>query len=341
VHCSPLRHALTLLSEGTGKSLVGALCAQILLQSGHSPIGMSRYATMGFSPSALSGSGLGRAGLAMSAFAASSDTKILVNCYTNHALDQFLEDLINIGIPKHEIVRIGGKPNQATAELSLYSLSRSSGHRMSRHDWRRVEGLRQQRYLLVKSLSRAYCAATARYQLHMQYIAAHHPKFAAAFRVPVSTDGSKIVGKGGKAIGPNYLLDRWLRGEDAGSFKTEYHILLSGDIWKMNRAARLSQSETWKREVVKKGIEDMLRIGKSYDKCVADMESIYRQGEASVLQSRRIIGCTTTGAAMYRSEIFMFNLHYYTDLRVGTKLRPLVLLFCLWRRLEKSWSLIL
>jgi hypothetical protein len=292
---------------------------------------MSRYATLGFSASAF----------AKSAFAASPNTKILVNCYTNHALDQFLEDLINIGIPKHEIVRIGGKPNQATADLSLYSLGKTSGYRMSRYDWEQVEDLREDRDDLVDSLYRAYRAATARDQQIMQYIAVHHPKFAAAFRVPESTDGSKIVGKGGKAIGPNYLLDRWLKGEDAGPFKTEYHILLSGDIWGMNHAARLSQSATWKQEVVKKGIDDMLRIGKSYNQCVKTLDSIYRQGDASVLQSRRIIGCTTTGAAMYRSEIFMVNLHYYTDLRVGTKLRPLVLLCCLWRRPEKFWSLIL
>ena len=55
------------------------------------------------------------------------------SCYllTNHALDQFLEDLINIGIPRSEIVRIGGNANQATADLSLQSLSKSSGFLMS------------------------------------------------------------------------------------------------------------------------------------------------------------------------------------------------------------------
>jgi len=249
----------------------------------------------------------------MSAFAESSNTKILVNCYTNHALDQFLEDLINIGIPKDEIVRIGGQPNQTTADLSLQSLGKSSGYRMSGYDWRKVEELREQRDDLVNSLYRAYCAATARHQQIMEYIAVHHPEYAAALRVPESTDGSKIVGKGGKAIGPNYLLNRWLKGEDAGPFKTEYDIRLSGDfrlsgnIWKMNRAARLSLSETWKRAVVKKGIKDMIRIGKSYNQCVTDLESIYRQGEASVLRKRRIIGCTTTGAAMYRSERLTFN----------------------------------
>jgi hypothetical protein len=244
------------------------------------------------------------ASLFFSDFAASSNTRILVNCYTNHALDQFLEDLIKIGIPKHEIVRIGGKPNQATADLSLYSLSKTSGYKMSRYDWERVDKLRDYRDELVESLYHAYRAATARDQQIMQYIAVQHPKFAAAFRVPVSTDGSEIVGKGGKAIGPNYLLDRWLKGEDTGPFKTEDHILLSGDIWGMNHAARLSQSATWGQEMVKKGIQDMLRIGESYNKCVKDLESIFRQGEAFVLRSRRIIGCTTTGAAMYRSEIF-------------------------------------
>ena len=301
-----------MLLVGTGKSFVGALCAKILLQSGRPAIKTSQYATLGFSESLFAGSRyrtspFATSRFATSAFAASSDTKILVNCYTNHALDQFLEDLINIGIPKDQIVRIGGKPNQATASLSLQSLAKTSGYRMSRHDWEKVEALREERDDLVKSLYRAYRAATARHQQIMQYIEVHHPEYATAFRVPESTDGTQVVGTGGRVIGPNYLLDRWLKGEDAGPFKDEYHIRLSGHIWKMNRAARLTQSETWKREVVKKGIKEVRRIGKRYNQCITDLDSVYRQGEASVLQNRRIIGCTTTGAAMYRSERFMSN----------------------------------
>jgi len=273
-----------MLFEGTGKSFVGALCAKILLQSGRSSIVIPRYGGLRLSPSTLP-----------------SNTKILVNCYTNHALDQFLEDLINIGIPKDEIVRIGGKPNQATAELSLQSLGKSEGYRMSRADWNEVEERRKERNRLTKSLHHAYSAATARHQQIMQYVAVHHSEYATAFRVPKSTDGTIIVGKGGKAIGPNYLLNRWLRGEDAGPFKNNSQIRLSRNIWEMDRSARLSQSETWRREVVKKGIEDMLRIGKCYNWCITALESIYRRGEASVLRKRTIIGCTTTGAAMYKS----------------------------------------
>ena len=178
---------------------------------------------------------------------------------------------------------------------------------MSRYDWEVVEDLRVERDELVESLYHAYHATTARDHQVMQYLEDHHPEYETAFRVPESTDGTKVVGTGGRAIGPYYLFDRWLKGEDAGPFKDEHHIRLSGDIWKMNRAARLSQSEKWKREVVKRGIRNMLRIGKRYNQCLKDLEAVYRQGEAFVLRNRRIIGCTTTGAAMYRSERFMFN----------------------------------
>ena len=276
---------------------MGALCAKILLQSRRSSIRESPYSRLG-----LAGSLFATPDYFSSLFPASSDTKILVTCYTNHALDQFLEDLINIGIPRSEIVRIGSKANQATADLSLQSLKKSSGFQMSRYDWEKVEDLREVRNRSMKSLQRAYSAATARHRPIMDYLATHHPKYAAAFRVPESKDKTQIVGKGGKAIGPNYLLDRWLKGQDAGVLKNEYQIQASGDIWKMEHAARRSQSETWRQEVVKKGIEDMLRFGKSYNQCVASLDSIYGQGEASILRQRRIIGCTTTGAAMYRSE---------------------------------------
>ena len=287
---------------------MGALCAKILLGPDSAAIRRSRSAS--------------------SSSATSFHTKILVNCYTNHALDQFLEDLINIGIPKDEIVRIGGKPNQKTAELSLHSLGRSEDHMMSKDDWRKVEALRKRREHLSKSLHRAYCAATARHKQIMRYLEAHHREYAAAFRMPASTDGTKIVGKGGRAIGPNYLLDRWLKGQDAGSFKNECHIQAYGDIWKMGHATRRSKSEIWKREVVKKGIEDMLEIGTKYNRCVADLESMHRQGEASILRKRRIIGCTTTGAAMYRSKRSVLFASYRTNLQVETKLWQLVLLFC-------------
>jgi Rad3-related DNA helicase len=51
------------------------------------------------------------------AFHDHTKSKILVMCYTNHALDQFLEDLLDIGIDRSAIVRLGAKSTQRTNRL--------------------------------------------------------------------------------------------------------------------------------------------------------------------------------------------------------------------------------
>lgn len=48
----------------------------------------------------------------------STSSIMLVVCYTNHALDQFLEDLLGIDIPASSIVRLGGKTTPLTNLLT-------------------------------------------------------------------------------------------------------------------------------------------------------------------------------------------------------------------------------
>ena len=50
------------------------------------------------------------------------NSKILVVCYTNHALDQFLENILNYNVPEDDIVRIGGRcKNENIKRLVLNS----------------------------------------------------------------------------------------------------------------------------------------------------------------------------------------------------------------------------
>jgi hypothetical protein len=146
-------------------------------------------------------------------------------------------------------VRIGGKPNQTTAELSLHSLGRSSSDVLSRSDWNKIEALRKRRAHLSKSLHRAYCAATARHKQIMRHLEAHHQEYAAAFCIPESTDGTKIIGKGGRVIGPDYLLDRWLKGQTRVASRTSAifkHMGIFGK-WRtlLDFLRRKSGSEKW------------------------------------------------------------------------------------------------
>jgi hypothetical protein len=250
---------------GTGKSFVGALCAKILLEQ----------------PS----------------------VKILVNCYTNHALDQFLEDLMDIGIPESEMVRIGGKSTLRTAPLSLQTLGKSSGYRLNKGDWREIEGLRKRR----DDLSAALEGAFARYKLYnpgwkdiMEHLQFEYPDFAGAFYVPTLEDEATVVGKKGKPIEEIYLLRRWCFGQDAGIFQGAEHVTTAKEIWKMDHPARQARYESWKQELMKEHIEHLYDLGQKHNGCVAQLEAKFRLGEGSILQTRRVIGCTTTGSAMYR-----------------------------------------
>jgi hypothetical protein len=42
---------------------------------------------------------------------------------------------------------------------------------------------------------------------------------------------------------------------------------------------------------------------KQYDKCQTELQRKFEEGNVDILRSKRIIGCTTTGAAKYKESI--------------------------------------
>jgi len=66
---------------------------------------------------------------------------IRVICYTNHALGEFPEDLINIGIDSQKNPRLGGLPDSAVVHLSVHNLSKEKVFR-TRSDWMVVDSTR-------------------------------------------------------------------------------------------------------------------------------------------------------------------------------------------------------
>ena len=253
------------ITLGTGKSFVGALCAKILLKQ--------------------------------------PTVKILVNCYTNHALDQFLEDLMDIGIPESEMVRIGGKSTLRTAPLSLQTLGKSGPYRLTKADWREIEALRKRRDALSAALEGAFAnfkSFNPIFKDIMEHLQFDYPEFAEAFYVPTTEDGAMVVGKKGKPAESFYLLRRWSFGQDAGIFQGADHVNAAREIWKMDPPARSARLQSWKQELMKEQIEHLYQLGKQHNECVVQLEAKFRLGEASVVETRRVIGCTTTGSAMYR-----------------------------------------
>ncbi|KAF8877917.1 P-loop containing nucleoside triphosphate hydrolase protein [Infundibulicybe gibba] len=251
---------------GTGKSFIGALLAKVLHDT--------------------------------------TSKTILVVCYTNHALDQFLEDLLKIGIPASSMVRLGGKSTPLTEPLSLYK--QKSDHRFQRSDYTTIDALKAFSEDYCKKLEDEFSRYTS-FQVTSDQLLDHlefeDPDYFEAFRVPKNTGDMTRVGKKGRAVHPTYLLNQWSSGWDAGIFKQEAHVQEAADIWSMTIAQRRERVNIWKRDLFEEQINNLYSTAKQYNTAQMELSRKWSERDTAKLQQKRIIGCTTTAAAKYCEDI--------------------------------------
>jgi hypothetical protein len=253
------------MSTGTGKSFIGALLAKALHDH--------------------------------------TESKILVMCYTNHALDQFLEDLLDIGIKSSAIVRLGSKSTQRTEPLSLFR--QQSAYSRSQATWNTINSLERDGEDQINDLDSSfqkYRKLTADAISIMDYLEFEDPVYFKAFTVDKDEDGMVIAGKDGKEIKENYLYDRWVKGKTPGV----YSDLLPPDchgVWALEKKARYEKNQSWKQALLKEQAESLGVRMTLLDKCSKRLSTIWGERNREVLKAKQIIGCTTTAAAMYSEDI--------------------------------------
>jgi hypothetical protein len=236
----------------------------------------------------------------------STDQVILVVCYTNHALDQFIEDLVKIGIPKLNLLRLGGKASPQMEELTLRKQPKT--FKLGHLDWLLIDELKLQLSLGSGSLCDAFNAYRTFYpSRHLNGILEHieiaHPEYYSAFQVPIEKGGDVVVGRRGKDVRATYLLDRWMSGHDAGIFKKKPHVLEGADIWKTTAADRRKIKEDWIDEMLVDVVDHLSDLAQGYNRLQRRLGQKFSEGDLSIIGSKRIIACTTTGAAKYRERI--------------------------------------
>ncbi|KAJ8132326.1 hypothetical protein O1611_g1297 [Lasiodiplodia mahajangana] len=250
---------------GTGKSFIGALLAKAIFSHSHE--------------------------------------KMLILTYKHHALDQFIEDLIKLGIPRKDIVRLGS-PKKAAAfvqDLSMGDAARLV--KLTREQCEILDYRRKGAQDEGKSLERAFSVlqqqTPSRDEIleHLEFLTGG-PPFFSAFLVPKRDDGTTYVGKKGKAIDNTfYLLDRWCRGKDPwpfGRVAQEYPA-----VWGIKASERISLLKEWQAEILRERLDSIQTIGHSYNGALEQIASVYAERELTVLRSKRIVACTTTAAAKY------------------------------------------
>ena len=250
---------------GTGKSFIGALIAKSIFQY--------------------------------------TKTIILVVCFKNHALDQFLEDLLDIGIPSDQMVRLGGQSTPRTKSMQLYD-QRVVGIKFPYTKLNELRAKLETMALDFQASFRKYQSANLRQSDLMEYLefSPLDSDYYEAFSVPRAEDGSTRVGRLGKAVNEHYLLDRWSHGTDAGIFSGQVAEESRG-VWRMPRDARQSLLSRWKQAILNEQVSDLQTLAERYNKSLGEFERLRRTKDAQVIASRRIVACTTTAAAKYAQEL--------------------------------------
>ena len=240
--------------------------------------------------------------LLVKAFYERSDHNVLVCCYTNHALDQFLEDLLKQGIPEERIVRLGSKPSSSTQRMALRA--NALDYRFNEYDWDDINEMRFSLGLRVGPLKSAFSEyfgppdssalldhLESRYPTHFE---------ALSFR---PDDDMILIGESGRPVDATYLLSRWMSGRDAGVLRDHSNVAASRDLWSLPLEERKKLGNRWRGEILEDQVETILEAGDRYNSFQAPLSAKFHQSARQVLRSKRIIACTTTGAAIYRDAI--------------------------------------
>ncbi|KAF8159698.1 P-loop containing nucleoside triphosphate hydrolase protein [Crassisporium funariophilum] len=237
-----------------------------------------------------------------------TDQTILVVCYTNHALDDILTGLMDVGIPESDLLRLGGKSTTRTEPLALQNQPR--GANRSREQWTIIDELKRVSETMHWQLQREfndYMAIDVHNSKLLPYLEFEDPDFFEAFRVPFSNDGMAMVGKKGRAANPHYLIERWGRNWDAGIFANAARSPESKKIWSIPMQTRWDHLRRWEAAIFEEITRKFCATAEMYNRCQEKLARAFSTHNTTILRSKRIVGCTTTAAAKYRENIQAFN----------------------------------
>ncbi|RAH69049.1 uncharacterized protein BO66DRAFT_421080 [Aspergillus aculeatinus CBS 121060] len=221
---------------------------------------------------------------------------ILCVCYTPHALDQFLQGLLNAGITS--IVRLG--PRSAFPHLEALSIDSYkqadrgpfirayNNQRNSHHD--KLKEISAELEQVCRSME------TGGMEMTLWFVKKRFP-FEAERITAVDPDRSEVE-----------AFRLWTQGDDASAWveidgPRSPEELLQADVWTLSPAERMRLHDFWHE-----GARDELRkvfssLVKAYYRQKQNLTAIYHAAEARMLQGFQVIGVTTTMLANLSSQI--------------------------------------
>lgn len=193
--------------------------------------------------------------------------KVLVITFTNHALDQFIEELSELGIEDKDIVRLGFK---STAKTSSFLLSaQNSEYQRSRESWSVVDRLKADATTQCDALKEAfdeYLNAQPSFPEIQEYLefSEDGSRFFEAFVIPTEDVHFERVGKACKKVKPDYMYSNWTAGQGPGMFK-QYALRDHPAVWKIKPPERTKLIEKWSLGILRDKVH---RVSELAQECV-------------------------------------------------------------------------
>ena len=157
-------------------------------------------------------------------YPAQNRLQILCLCYTNHALDSFLEALLDAGIPANKFIRLGNSP-KISERLKPRCLRVLEEAKFTPTENRAFAGLKQQQTELEVKIEDLRCLfAQSIWGRSLQWWQSvesflEDEDYEAYEQLKVdrlAVDGFQVVGPHSRPMEANYLWERWCNGQDRG-----------------------------------------------------------------------------------------------------------------------------
>ncbi|OAP63432.1 hypothetical protein AYL99_02659 [Fonsecaea erecta] len=218
---------------------------------------------------------------------------ILCVCYTNHALDQLLEDLVRHGID--QIVRIGSQSKSEMLQdcnLRLLANNVELTKTEKRQHWVLKLKLEEDERDISRAIKRL--SVTGDVAALKSYLEIYQPKtYLALFIGGRDDDGFERV-----AHHKTSLLTAWRKGgSHQGPTRKLRHLLQEPDIESLTHTERQRVYHHWLAESKKTAQTELLTALAEYKEHKVQLDQVRADVDLRCLQQAKIIGVTTTGLA--------------------------------------------
>ena len=201
------------------------------------------------------------------------------------------------------MARIGPKSKCTPRTASLLLSEQQIKYQRSQVAWNAISTLKQDASQWENKVHRAFqgfASFSAKWDDLKDYLefAEGGTTFLKAFQVPAGKPDWARAGKKGKKIGPDYLYQQWIKGFGPGGFMKELPPSTK-TVWDMPHPVRAAHHQRWVQSLADEHLEDLEKATREFDKIQEQIEILFREKDAHIVEQKMVIGCTTTGAAKY------------------------------------------